>query len=153
MISINTPGKMPSQYLKYYAVNVLSYVLFFSFLISIFGISFEALFILISLFIGIPVFIWFYLQFKAMSFTVGDNKLTINYGIIMKKSKTLLFNSIQTIDVETDALQGSFHVSEVKIWTASPNQFNLRKAGKEKPDGILYLLSEDAHQLKEMVNA
>jgi uncharacterized membrane protein YdbT with pleckstrin-like domain len=144
---------MSSKYLRYYAVNLLLTILILAFFISLFGISFEGMFILIFIFIGIPVFIWFCLQFKAMSFTVGDNKLTINYGIVVKKSKTLLFNSIQTIDVETNALQELFHVSEVKIWTASPNQFNLRKAGKEKPDGTLYLLSEDAHQLKEMVHA
>jgi len=102
--------------------------------------------------IGIPLSIWAWLDTRAVSFNVDENKIDINWGIIIKKSRTIMTKSIQNIKTEHGLLAGLFGIVIVKIWTASQSQIiNNTKDNQNKPDGLLEIKPDDAKWLSEFV--
>jgi len=103
---------------------------------------------LIVIFIGLPVSIYMLLLYRSISFIVEDGRITINSGIITKKSKVIPFNKIQNVNCVRGLLIRIFGLSVVNIWTASPSQININA---KKPDGVLILTVDDAEWLKNFI--
>lgn len=152
MISKSDLNVLPSEYLWYRIVKLFLRLFFYALFFSILGNDFLGIFLGFSIWFGLPFSIWYCLYYKSISFSIQDDGMTINSGVLSKRSKTLLFNSIQSIDAESSLFQQIFNLSEIKIWTASPSQ---SQSGNERheADGILFLISDDARQLKELVHA
>ena len=92
------------------------------------------------------------IDFSAFKFTIDENKITINSGILVKRSKSIAFNKVQNIENVKGILRQMFGLSTVRIWTSSASQINVRKAQSEnKPDGALTLETVNADWLKNYI--
>ncbi|MDD2646877.1 MAG: PH domain-containing protein [Patescibacteria group bacterium] len=104
--------------------------------------------ICLFIFLGLPFALYFALDYNNTSFSVEENKITLNWGIISKKSKTIVFDSIQNVTIISGLLARIFGIFVLRIWTASPGQIH-----KDSPDGVLYLAALDAGWLKNFMTA
>lgn len=103
--------------------------------------------------ITIPFFIimWIHLNldFKNTSFSVSDQELTYNYGIIVKHSKNIMLDQIQNINIGQGILEKQFKIKSISIWTSSHNQ--IHSDGKNiqiNPSAFLRLKDSDADSFK-----
>jgi len=115
--------------------------------------------IAIALGIFLPICQWIWCS--MFSFTVTELNITINSGIIVRKSKTIDFVRIQNVDVVSNPFQMIFGISRVDIWTASPNQSQVstvmvggvpRTRTINRPEGMLYLLKQDAQDIRAQLS-
>jgi uncharacterized membrane protein YdbT with pleckstrin-like domain len=106
-------------------------------------------------FVGIPLLFYIFLYIKNFSFVFDQEKITVNSGILIKRSKTISFKNIQSVETITGIVEKFFNISRLEIFTASPKQiFSLEGQGKKAkhlPDITLYLLIEDAQFLKDFI--
>ncbi|HUV80994.1 MAG TPA: PH domain-containing protein [Patescibacteria group bacterium] len=145
MINLNTPNKLPKQFKWYWLTKIFGLIL----LASLFW---HSLFWILIIFIGLPFTLYLFLFYNAFSFIVEDNKITINSGIIIKKSKSIPFTIIQNVDNVQGILHRVFGLSKVNIWTSSPEQITAHKGSTtHKPDGSLDLFVKDSDWLKNFI--
>jgi uncharacterized membrane protein YdbT with pleckstrin-like domain len=86
------------------------------------------IFWMLVIFIGLPTYLFLLIDFFASKFIVDENKITINSGILVKRSKSIAFNKVQNIENVKGILRQMFGLSTVRIWTSSASQINVRKA-------------------------
>ncbi len=92
------------------------------------------------------------LNFLLFSYVVGERSVTINSGILYRQYETIDFNRIQTLDLERGPILWLFGLTEVRLWTASADQFNDNEAHVHaRPDTTLLLPRDAAQQLKEII--
>ena len=145
MINLNTPNKLPSKIRWYWLVKIII-------LILLPGLFWHPLFWILTIFFGFPIFIYLLLFYNSFGFTVEDNKITINSGVIIKKSKSIPFNTIQNVENVKGVLYRIFGLSKVDIWTSSPEQIRAYKGSTtHKPDGSIDLITEDGDWLKNFI--
>ncbi|HEY4509736.1 hypothetical protein A2963_04920 [Candidatus Roizmanbacteria bacterium RIFCSPLOWO2_01_FULL_40_13] len=153
MLPLNIPNKLPKS-LKWYVLTQL--VLLF-FVLSLFGIFFDknawfAVFYFALLFLGLPIWIYVMISNKFISFVITENTITINSGIVFKRSNTIAFDQVQNADNSRGPLSTFFGLSKLSIWTASPSQMHIEKGRSEnKPEGTLWLRTVDADELKDFI--
>ncbi len=100
----------------------------------------------------ILVAIWLLLDYACINFIVSEKTLTINSGILIKKSKSIPFSSIQNIIIKKGIIAMIFGVSRINIWTASPGQIRINNGNSEnRPSGSLLIMNEDAEWLKNFI--
>jgi len=152
MINLNTENKLPEK-LKSYCLTELALVIFLlSLAFMAMGIKIWTSFFWLSIFVGLPVYLYLLVSYGAIKFVVDENKITINSGILLKRSKSIAFNKVQNIENVKGLLRQQFGLSTVKIWTSSPSQIKIRKAESEnRPDGTLTLEDSDADWLKNYI--
>jgi len=145
MINLNTPTQLPAKLKWYWLTKIIILIL----LPSLFW---HPLFWVLVIFFGLPIFFYLLFFYNSFSFTVEDNKITINSGIIIKNSKSIPFNTIQNVENIRGILHGIFGISKVNIWTSSPEQIRTYKGStSHKPDGSLELTIEDSDWLKNFI--
>jgi len=153
MINQNTPNKLPSA-VKWHILTELILIIFaLSLPFSLFnrGVWF-LVFCLCFIFIGLPVFIYFLLYFNSLTFVVENDKITINSGVIVKRSNSISFNRVQNVENIRGVLARLFGLSKVSIWTSSPEQIKVyRKETIHKPAGSLELTVADGEWLKSFI--
>jgi len=153
MLPQNTSNKLPKS-LKWYALARLILLLF---VISLPFIIFDknawlSIFYPILLFLGLPIWIYVILSYKFVSFVIAENVITINSGIIFKRSNTMAFDRVQNTDNSRGPLSMLFGLSKLSIWTASPSQIHIEKGrSKNRPEGTLWLKTVDADELKNFI--
>ena len=94
---LNTELKLPSK-LKWLVLAQLLLTSFaISFVIALFGgrSAGVSVFIFFAILIGLPIWLYKVIAFKCVSFTVTDGTLTINSGILIKRSNATSFAQIQ----------------------------------------------------------
>jgi membrane protein YdbS with pleckstrin-like domain len=107
---------------------------------------------LILFILGAIIFFVAYLEYYYFSLTVGVDSLTVKSGVIVKNIKTIAFKSIQSIDVSYDPLIQVFGLVVVRVWSSSPQQFNLNSGDSHnRPDFLFYLTKTEAEALKQEV--
>ena len=144
MINLNTPTRLPSKIKLYWLIKIFL-------LLSPFLLFFPA-FLILVIFFGFPFFLYLMLFYNSFTFVVEDNKITINSGIITKRSKSIPFSIIQDVDNVSGILHRVFGLSEVNIWTSSPEQVQVYKGSTtHKPEGSLDLIAEDGDWLKNFI--
>lgn len=74
-----------------------------------------AVVILIAAIIGIILINAIY---KNITFLVTDETLTINRGIILKRSFTIPFNRVQNVDIFRGPIESAYGISTIQIQTA-----------------------------------
>lgn len=65
-------------------------------------------------FVSLIYSFWFY--------TISENSIILYTGVFIKKSKTIPFNSISSIEEKQGPIMAIFGIKSLKIWTASPAQ-------------------------------
>jgi membrane protein YdbS with pleckstrin-like domain len=161
MIVANQFLKLPPKVRTYWLIKLFLKLLIIYFLTSVFFGIFRDVQILVSVFwffiiIGIPFAIYEIIFYNSIRFSVADDKVTINSGIITKHSTTIPFQNIQNVDTVSGLMQRIFAISTLNIWTASPGQLGIvAQKGKEDtshgPDGRLWLDTQDAQWLKDFI--
>ncbi|MFA5009239.1 MAG: PH domain-containing protein [Candidatus Paceibacterota bacterium] len=149
MIPLNQNQKLVSSYIYYVILKIL---LLFSILYLIFSL-FHMQTVIIFWFatMGLPVIIYEWLYSNNFDFRLTDDNLIIDKGVIFKKTKIIPYSNIQTVDVNKGFLRRWLKIATVNIWTASPNQLNLKTANK--PDGWIMLKIDKAEWLAGFVSS
>ncbi len=106
--------------------------------------------------IGAVCVLWEVVLYNSIRFSLADDKLTIDSGIITKRSMTIPFQNAQNASTVSGIMRRMFGIATLNIWTASPGQFNVGgKKGNENamhdPDGRMWLTAEDAQWLKDFI--
>jgi len=153
-MNLNTALKMPNKVKLYYLIKLILLTLFAIFLFSLSGSRTFRLVMtwLIVFFIDAPVFIYLLLDYRNFSFSVENNDIIVNSGILAKRSKLIPFDKIQNIDLNSGPLMRLLGLTRVNIWTSSPAQITIRdKQSEHTPDGAIILYTEDATWLQTFV--
>lgn len=154
MIELNTPNKLPPKVKWYNLTKIILLILVasFPFLLINKGAWFLGFFLFFVFFVGLPAFVYFLLCYKFLTFIVENDRITINSGIIIKRSKSIPFDKIQNVDNVRGILARLFGISEVNIWTSSPEQIQVyQKETVHKPAGSLELNVADGERLKNFI--
>ncbi len=151
---LNTELKLPSK-LKWLALVQLLLLSFaISFVISIFGgrSAGVGVFIFFTALVVLPLWLYKTVAFKRVSFTLTDGTLTINSGILIRRSNAISFAQIQNISNTKGPLAAMFNLSELNVWTASPAQIHVQKDKTEhRPTGMLWLETANAEWMKNFI--
>jgi len=145
-LKLGSRHKMPSIVRWYLVIRILFPIFFLSIALSLVSIPFSILF----LFFGILLIIYGLLAYEFIDFVIEKNRVTVNYGIIIKHSTTISFDNIQSVKNKRGILEQILGISNLKAWTASPEKINVEDRRKEDID--LYLLKKDADWLKEFIH-
>jgi len=155
VIPLNASIKLPSR-VKWYALLKLIVILFLiSLPVLLFssGAWFIFLCILLAL-LGVPIGTYLLLSISKISFLIDKDKITLDSGILSKKSKTITFDKVQNVDSRRSILARMFGLAKISVWTASPSQIEVRKGNSvNKADLSLYLVKDEARWLKEFISA
>lgn len=93
------------------------------------------------------------LVYNHWTYLIEDNDVTINYGIIFKKSRTISLRSIENVSQKRGPLMDIFGITNVSIWTSAPSQIKITKGNSANTaDGVLYLSREEAQELLDYIN-
>ena len=129
-----------------------------SLLIALFGGLFGGrsagvgFFIFFFVLIVLPLWLYKVAAFKRVSFTVTDGTLTINSGILVRRSNAISFAQIQNISNTKGPPVAMFNLAELRVWTASPAQIRLQKDKMEhRPTGMLWLETANAEWMKNFI--
>jgi len=153
MINQNTPNKLPSAVKWHVLIELILIAFALSFPFLFFNKeAWFSVFSLTLIFIGLPVFIYFLLYFKSLTFIVENDKITINSGIIVKRSNSISFDKVQNVESNRGILARMLGLSKISIWTSSPEQIKIyRKETIYKPAGSLELMVADGEWLKAFI--
>jgi uncharacterized membrane protein YdbT with pleckstrin-like domain len=155
-MDLNLINRLPLRVKWYFLVKIIIAIIIISWTFSFpFGNEsyFLAFFVPSFILIGLPIFLSVYLsECKFLSFIVHDTNITIDSGVLTKQSKSISFDKIQNIENTSGILSRIFNLSEIKIWTSSPEQIHISKDGTtHRPTGMLLLDSIDAKWLKNFI--
>ncbi len=150
MINLNTPNILPIKSIIFYKlaqIIPLSFLLFILFGKKLFFIPFFFI-----VFIVLPGCILIYLKLKFINFIVENDKITINSGILIKRSKSIPFNQVQNVDIVRGLLHRVFGLCRVNIWTSSVGQIQFHeKKTIRRPDCTLDINATDGEWLKNFI--
>lgn len=92
------------------------------------------------------------IQMGQISFFVAEKQITINTGVLTKRSNSITFSNVLNIECTSGPFSALFALSDIEIWTASPSQITIRHGRSESgPTGRLRLKSSDAIWLKDHI--
>jgi membrane protein YdbS with pleckstrin-like domain len=151
---LNTELKLPSK-LKWLVLAQLVLMSFaISLVVSLFGgrSAGVGVFTFFAVLVVLPLWLYKALALKCVSFTVTDGTLTINSGILIKRSNAISFAQIQNVSNTKGPLAAMFGLSELHVWTASPSQIRVQKGKTEhRPTGLLWLEAANAEWMKNFI--
>lgn len=151
MITLNTVTHYSKQ-VYFREISPILIVIFFISLLSSGSSGFFPVFFSFLFVIGIPYAIYNIVKINSISYTVNENSITKNYGVLTKRSNTLTFNNIQNINSVTSMFSSLFNLTKLNIWTASPSQTVISKGSSQNhPDIVLTLNHVDADWLKNFI--
>ena len=152
MIEINTQSQLPRMVKRLVLLKLFIAFSLISFLGFMSGNNdVGAFFFFLWILFGLPVYIFKALVYKNTSFLVTENTISINTGILIKKSVTIPFNRIQNINCEQGILERLLNLKRLNIWTASASQMNADVTKNYSSAGHLVLLKEDAEALQKIM--
>jgi membrane protein YdbS with pleckstrin-like domain len=89
------------------------------------------------------------LRYKWFSFVLTDKNISIDSGVLFRRSTTIRFDRIQDVNTIRNPLHMVLGLASVTIWTASLDQ----RVGKaNRPDGLIVLNADTAEWLKEYLS-
>ena len=150
MIELNKKIVPPPDVKSYFFVKMALLVTLLSFPFSVFG-GFWGMFLILLLFLGLPILIYLLIDINNVSFVVEEKKITINSGIIIKNSKSIPFANVHNVVISSGSVAKLFKVSRIDIWTASQSQTSASNGVEHKPDGSLILKSEASIWLQKFI--
>src|SRR5258708_1924418 len=98
MINLNQITESSSRVRTYRLAQAISIIFLISLAFFAGGAKlwFGAVLVLM-LCVGIPYVIYIFLSHQNASFTIDDDKITINHGVVSKHSKTIPFSRVQNV--------------------------------------------------------
>ena len=111
MIKTNVLTKFSPNAKKYFSAHLVFFIILLTFVFSI--VDMDNLlrnFLLITIFLGLPAYGLMILVYNHWSYIINDNDITINLGIIFKKSKVIscknALSDVTPINLSDDVLSG-----------------------------------------------
>lgn len=154
MIKVNEPNKLTPKIKTYYFLYILFIIIFTSITFSMSGANFFQIALVVIIFLGIPfsaIGVWVY---NSFSFLLKESDISIYSGIIIKRTKMIPLNTIQSIDCKQGILMRILKIKKLNIWTSSPSQININQGNTiNTPDCTLFLSNEDSVLLQELINS
>jgi uncharacterized membrane protein YdbT with pleckstrin-like domain len=95
------------------------------------------------LLIGIPMFVWSYLRYRAMTYNITLNEVIVNEGILNKKRTLLPFVLIQDIYIKKPIIYRLVGLSIVEFETAG--------SARGVPEGYLPGIANAEEMVKELL--
>ncbi len=93
------------------------------------------------------------LEHILFTYSIEEQAITINTGILFRQYETITFSRIQTINLERGPLLWLFGLTEVRLWTASADQFNNHDEHPHAtPDTKLILTRDHAQEVKDFIS-
>jgi membrane protein YdbS with pleckstrin-like domain len=89
------------------------------------------------------------IRYKWFSFLLTDKSISIDSGVLFRKSCTIRFDRIQDVNTIRNPLHMMLGLASVAIWTASLDQ---RVGNANRPDGLIVLNADTADWLKEYLS-
>jgi len=89
------------------------------------------------------------LRYKWFSFLLTDKNISIDSGVLFRRSTTIRFDRIQDVNTIRNPLHMMLGLASVAIWTASLDQ---RVGNANRPDGLIVLDADTAEWLKEYLS-
>jgi membrane protein YdbS with pleckstrin-like domain len=89
------------------------------------------------------------LRYKWFSFVLTDKNISIDSGVLFRRSCTIRFDRIQDVNTIRNPLHMMLGLASVAIWTASLDQ---RVGNANRPDGLIVLNVDTADWLKEYLS-
>lgn len=153
MIEPNKPNKLPSKIKWYILVKLILILLLMSFPFYLLNKELGRTILMFLLFFpGLLVFVYLWLYYNLLTFIVENEKITINSGIIIKRSKSIPFNQVQNVDIVRGLLHRLFGLCKINIWTSSVGQIQFsKKEATRRPDGTLDINTSDGKWLKNFI--
>lgn len=150
MVTLNQTTKLPWS-VRFYGLTWLFILLLIITFIGSIGGNGGGAFNLFGRFM-IFVALWLLLHYACISYVVKENTITINSGVLIKKSKSIPFANVQDVNTSRGIISMMFGVSKINIWTASPGQIQINNGNStNKPTGSLTLNKEDATWLQQHI--
>ena len=151
MIPLNEKISLPPA-VKWYTISKLLILLAIITITFSFIKSGLVVFWIFGIFVVAPFSIYFFIYYALFSFIVDESKLTINSGIIIRRSKSIPFTNIQNVDNVVGLWARLFGLTRVAVWTASASQIEIRNENSDnRPDGILLLKISEGNWLKDYI--
>jgi uncharacterized membrane protein YdbT with pleckstrin-like domain len=92
------------------------------------------------------------LDYVSLTYELSEQAITLNSGIIFREYESVNFNRIQVVDDERGPLLMLFGLTEVRIWTASPDQLGVNaEHALTNPDLSLLLAKNDAESVRQFM--
>jgi membrane protein YdbS with pleckstrin-like domain len=163
MIPLNSRQGLPSGAFLYMALRSVAAAIFLLLIGSLFqlllnspnvacrgllcghGGGTSALFYLFAIFLVVNAI----LRYKWFSFLLTDKNISIDSGVLFRKSCTIRFDRIQDVNTIRNPLHMMLGLASVAIWTASLDQ---RVGNANRPDGLIVLNADTAEWLKEYLS-
>jgi membrane protein YdbS with pleckstrin-like domain len=89
------------------------------------------------------------LRYKWFSFLLTEKNISIDSGVLFRRSTTIRFDRIQDVNTIRNPLHMMLGLASVAIWTASLDQ---RVGNANRPDGLIVLDADTAEWLKEYLS-
>jgi membrane protein YdbS with pleckstrin-like domain len=159
MPELNAPKRQPLAVLWYtliaplaLSVLVLALGLFASTLSTI-GAALAAAALIAALVAFLLILSYPVLYYVLFSYEVSNSSLTVKSGIIFRQYETIPFDRMQVVDNERGPLLMIFGLTMIRMWTSSPDQFNIdiensTASSHAEPDATLIIGKDDAEALK-----
>lgn len=154
MIKENVINRFNPKLKQYLMAHVIGIIVLLTLAFSLTDLS-KLLrnFLILLIALALPAYGFIVLVFNHWSYLIKDNDITINSGIIFKKSKTIALNAILNVTQKQGPLMSLFGITNLGLWTASPSQLNIKNANSiNSPEGVIYLSNEEAKELQEYIN-
>ena len=95
--------------------------------------------------LGILILLYWYVQTKATKFTITDDDILLETGILSKERVEVSIKSIRTTKVKQSFFNRIFGVGSIEIYTAGDNA-ELIAAGLPEPHSIRDLIKQRQNQ-------
>lgn len=161
MIQLNTPQKLNSAALVYSilkSVFVAIFLLVIAYMISQSPqlVQYKSLILAAAVIVAVLNPIYAALWWKLFQYTVGEDYIIIQKGVIFRSEKNINFNDIQSINAVFGPLMALFGLRQVSGFTSSPEQLVITsdKGGTRTthvPDIQILLDKQTAEELLQAV--
>lgn len=143
VIKLNEKLPVTKKFKIYISIYIYFFVLIFSlFLSNSYRYPFAG-FLITVIILGFLGYLFVDAIYESMSFLVTNNSITANWGIFVKKSKTVLFDTVQTMDSKGGLIMGMCGIVEFRINITSPSQININSGSATKAYDFSVVLSSD----------
>jgi uncharacterized protein len=159
MPELNAPKRQPLPVLWYTLVAPLALSLLvlalglFASTLSTIGAGLAAAALVAALIAFLLILSYPVVYYLLFSYEVTQTSLTVKSGILFRQYETIPFDRMQVVDNERGPLLMIFGLTMIRMWTSSPDQFNIdtdngTASSHAEPDATLIIGKNDAETLK-----
>lgn len=153
VIKLNKKSTVSQKIKPYLSIYAYSFALIISIWI---GSGFSdpvAGFLIMIIISSILMYLYISAYYRSLGFLVTNTSITLYEGVFLKKSKTVLFETVQTMESKSGILMSMLGIVNFKISIMIPNQININPNSITRvPDFNVVLTPEQAGWLTNFIS-